>query len=213
MAKGPFSSKVRLTFLRGMEALGTTASNLASNAKLKAAEINLENRRREILTNFSLRAFEMWQKGEKLPGALSEMLSELSDIEDKLSVLRAQKYAKVPQPEGAPKATASPMGTEDDTADAAEAADQPSDTAEGGDGIPVSCTVSDEGGENGEPVQCELDESEPMDGPSGRYAPVEPEGENAGEESETEPEPEADHATDEPAGEAVPDAETDDTKQ
>ena len=95
MAKDPLSSKIRLTFLKGMEAIGTSASNLASNAKLKASEINLENRRREILTNFSLRAFEMWQKGVPLPEPLNEMLVELCDIDDRLSVLRAQKYARV----------------------------------------------------------------------------------------------------------------------
>ncbi len=87
--------KLRIALLKGMEALGTTAASLASNAKLKVNEINLETRRREILTNFSLQAFELWQKGVTLPDPLSEMLTELSDIENRLSVLRAQKYAKV----------------------------------------------------------------------------------------------------------------------
>ena len=98
-----FSSRVKLTVLKGMEALGTTASNLASNAKLKVNEINLENRRREILTNFSLQAFELWQKGVELPAPLAEMLEELSDTEARLSVLRAQKYAKVAGNEPAAK--------------------------------------------------------------------------------------------------------------
>ena len=95
MSKSTFSSRVRLALLKGMEAIGTSASNLASNAKLKVNEINLENRRREILTDFSLQAFELWQKGVPLPGTLSTMLEELSEIENRLSVLRAQKYAKV----------------------------------------------------------------------------------------------------------------------
>ena len=101
-----FSSRVKLTVLKGMEALGTTASNLASNAKLKVNEINLENRRREILTNFSLQAFELWQKGVELPAPLAEMLEELSDTEARLSVLRAQKYAKVAGNETAAKEAA-----------------------------------------------------------------------------------------------------------
>ena len=127
-----FSSKVKITLLKGMEALGTTASNLASNAKLKVNEINLETRRREILTDFSLQAFELWQKGVQLPPSLSEMLTELSDIESRLSVLRAQKYAKVNSAENAatdaetaaePEAGALPAEP-DDTADTGELAQE-----------------------------------------------------------------------------------------
>ncbi|HNX62549.1 MAG TPA: hypothetical protein PKN45_07900 [Candidatus Limiplasma sp.] len=141
MAKDPFSSKIRLTLLKGMEAIGTSASNLASNAKLKASEINLENRRREILTNFSLRAFEMWQKGVSLPEPLNEMLVELCDIDDRLSVLRAQKYARVATPD-AP--------SQDDHA-------TPDASAEGED----SCAVGDT--ETGEetPVPCDVQPVEP----------------------------------------------------
>lgn len=87
--------KLRITMLKGMEALGTTAANLASNAKLRVNELNLETRRREILTDFSLQAFELWQKGVQLPEPLADMLKELCEIESRLNVLRAQKYAKV----------------------------------------------------------------------------------------------------------------------
>ena len=78
-----------------MQALGSAASQLASNAKLRVNEINLESRRHEILTEFSLQAFEMWHSGVKLPKELSDLFSEISEIDEKLSVLRAQKYAKV----------------------------------------------------------------------------------------------------------------------
>ena len=149
MAEGSFYNKVRLVFLKGMETLGAAASNLASNAKLKAMEINLENRRREILTNFSLRAFELWQKGEQLPGSLSEMLTELSDIEDRLSLLRAQKYAKV-------------------TGNEAPVAPPADEAAEAEPGIPVKCSVNGNGDENAE---CEIssEETEPMDKAAQEY--------------------------------------------
>lgn len=91
MAK--FGNRVRLAWLKGMEALGTSASNLASNAKFRVAELNMESRRREILTEFNLKAFELWQKGEKLPPALDEMFQELSELDGKLNDLRAQRYA------------------------------------------------------------------------------------------------------------------------
>ncbi len=92
---GRFTHKVRIAILKTMEALGTSAANLASSAKLRVNELTLETRRREILTDFSLQAFELWQKGVELPAPLGGMLTELSDIESRLSVLRAQKYAKV----------------------------------------------------------------------------------------------------------------------
>lgn len=153
MAKDPFSSKIRLTLLKGMEAIGTSASNLASNAKLKASEINLENRRREILTNFSLRAFEMWQKGVSLPEPLNEMLVELCDIDDRLSVLRAQKYARVATPD---------TSSQDDPA-------TPDTSVES----ETSCAVEDT--ETGEetPVPCEVLPVE-LD-PSVSYAELKPE--------------------------------------
>lgn len=88
-------NQLKLAWLKGMEVLGTSASNLASNAKHKVAEINLETRRREILTEFSIKAFDLWQKGETLPEPLSAMLQELSEVDERLSVLKAQKYAPV----------------------------------------------------------------------------------------------------------------------
>lgn len=104
------SHKLRITMLRGMEALGTSAANLASNAKLRVNELNLETRRREILTDFSLQAFELWQKGVQLPEPLADMLKELCDIESRLNVLRAQKYAKVASEGGAkPDGVAAPV--------------------------------------------------------------------------------------------------------
>jgi len=90
-----FTRRVRIAFLKTMEALGTSAANLAGSAKLKVQELTLENRRREILTDFSLQAFELWQKGAQLPEPLATMLAELCEVESRLSVLRAQKFAKL----------------------------------------------------------------------------------------------------------------------
>ena len=95
MPKTKFSSRIKIAFLNVMQAFGSAASHLASNAKLRVSEINLESRRHEILTEFSLQAFEMWHNGTKLPKELSDMFKEIVEIDDKLSILRAQKYAKV----------------------------------------------------------------------------------------------------------------------
>lgn len=118
------NNRLKLAWLKSVEVIGTGASNLASNAKHKAAEITLETRRREIMTEFSLLALDLWQKGEQLPKPLDDLLVELTDIDERLSVLRAQKYATVggeekaggePQAE-TPAAQAEPNGDEDTVA-------------------------------------------------------------------------------------------------
>lgn len=95
MPKSNLSSRIKIAVLNAMQAFGSAASQMARNAKLRVNEINLESRRHEILTEFSLQAFSMWHNGVKLPKELSDMFVELNEIDDKLSVLRAQKYAKV----------------------------------------------------------------------------------------------------------------------
>ena len=95
MSKTKLSSRIKIAFLNIMQAFGSAASHWATNAKLRVQEINMEARRHEILTEASLQAFELWHNGVKLPKELADMFQELSVIDDKLSVLRAQKYAKV----------------------------------------------------------------------------------------------------------------------
>ncbi|MBN1777614.1 MAG: hypothetical protein JW811_05775 [Clostridiales bacterium] len=95
MPKTKLSSRIKIAFLNIMQAFGSAASHWATTAKLRVQEINLEARRHEILTESSMRAFELWHNGVKLPKELSDMFHELSGIDDRLSVLRAQKYAKV----------------------------------------------------------------------------------------------------------------------
>lgn len=90
-----FVNRVKLAWLRGVEVVATSASNLASNAKFKVAEINLETRRREIMSEFTQKAYDLWQNGIMLPEPLNGMLQEASDLDERLSVLRAQRYAAV----------------------------------------------------------------------------------------------------------------------
>jgi hypothetical protein len=95
MSQQKLSSRIKIAFLNVMQAFGSAASNWANNAKLRVQEINLEARRHEILTESSLQAFELWHTGVKLPKELNDMFAEISAIDEKLSILRAQKYAKL----------------------------------------------------------------------------------------------------------------------
>ena len=48
MPKRKLSSRIKIALLNIMEALGAAASHMASSAKVRVAEINLQSRRHEI---------------------------------------------------------------------------------------------------------------------------------------------------------------------
>lgn len=113
----PVGSNVKMAFFKGLEALGKGASNMASNAQQKLNEINLETRRRELLSEIPVRALDLWQKGAEMPPALGDMLKELSELDEQLTVLRAQRYAKIQ--EDASEAGEETAGESDSVADEA----------------------------------------------------------------------------------------------
>lgn len=82
-------------WLKSMEAISNTASNIASNTKYKVDEMNIVNRRREILSDFGAQAYELWQKGEKFPEQLDALLKELSELDEALNAIRIEKLAGV----------------------------------------------------------------------------------------------------------------------
>lgn len=82
-------------WLKGMEAVSNTASNIASNTKYKVEEMNILNRRREILSDFGAQAYELWQKGEQFPESLAALLQELSTLDETLNAIRTEKLAGV----------------------------------------------------------------------------------------------------------------------
>jgi len=83
---------LKKTWIKGMEAVSSAASNLANNTKQKVNEINLDNRRREILSDFGLIAYELWQKGMELPKELNDLMVELSQVDEALNLLRIKPF-------------------------------------------------------------------------------------------------------------------------
>lgn len=82
-------------WLKSMEAISNTASNIASNTKYKVDEMNIVNRRREILSSFGIQCYEMWQKGEHFPENLEAQLRELSELDEALNAIRVERVAGV----------------------------------------------------------------------------------------------------------------------
>ena len=81
-------------WMKGMEAIGDTATKIASNTRYKVNEMNMVNRRREILSDFGEKAYGLWQKGEQFPAELDALLKELSQLVAALDEIRAEKAAK-----------------------------------------------------------------------------------------------------------------------
>ncbi|MBQ9251813.1 MAG: hypothetical protein IJ188_04170 [Clostridia bacterium] len=88
-------SSIKGIWLKGMEAIGNTASNIATNTKSKVDEMNLVNRRAEILKDFGNQAYALWLKGEHFPEELANQLQELQKLDDQLNDLRAERLAGV----------------------------------------------------------------------------------------------------------------------
>ena len=89
------SKSLKEFWMKGMEAIGNTASNIATNTRTKVDELTMVNRRRDILADFGSKAYALWQKGEHFPQELQEELEELSRLDEKLNDLRAERLAGV----------------------------------------------------------------------------------------------------------------------
>lgn len=87
-------NNVKTAFLKGLEALGKTASSLSDAAQQKLSEMNLETRRREMMAEIPRLVMQLWKDGVELPPALSELLGELSELDEKLSAMRPQPEEK-----------------------------------------------------------------------------------------------------------------------
>lgn len=90
-----FGNNLKNIWMKGMEAIGNTASSIASNTRFKVDEMNMVNRRAEILKDFGAKAYELWQKGAHFPEELEEQLQELGKLDEKLNDLRAERFAGV----------------------------------------------------------------------------------------------------------------------
>lgn len=116
-------SSIKGIWLKSMEAIGNAASNIATNTKSKVDEINLVNRRAEILRDFGNKAYALWQKGERFPEELDSQLEELSRLDEQLNEMRAERLAGVKVAEDAKEAAEEAVDeAADEVAEAAEEA-------------------------------------------------------------------------------------------
>lgn len=133
-------NNVKTAFLKGLEALGKTASSLSDAAQQKLSEMNLDTRRREVLSEIPKCVMQLWKDGVEMPKPLTALLNELSELEEKLAALR-------PQPEG--KAEEETKTEEPAEEAAEETAEETEETAE-----ESACDCAEE-------TCCECEQEEP----------------------------------------------------
>ena len=131
---------IKNIWVKGMTAIGNTANSIASNTRYKVEELNLLNRRNEILSDFGNKAYALWQKGVDFPEALENELVELSRLDEKLNALRVERLAGVKTGESLaeePSRQAPPAGEKTEPLSGAAAEPAEEETAPAGAPVPV----------------------------------------------------------------------------
>ena len=104
-----FGSTVKSLLSRGMEAVGNAASSLASSTRFKVDELNLNNKKSEILRGFGIRAYEMWKQGAQFPAELVALLEQVAEADAELERLRAERAAQSDSAGSAEQAPSAPV--------------------------------------------------------------------------------------------------------
>ena len=152
------SSTVKKRWMRGMEAVGDAFDRLAASTRLRVAEMNLSNQRKEILDNFGQRAYQLWKDGAVLPPELEELLQKVTELEKQLAEVRAERLKSGIQDEQTPEGAAAEeivkaaadeaAGITTKTAEAVEAVETgAAEALEAAEEITMEAAIRDETGE------------------------------------------------------------------
>lgn len=83
--------KVRELMLQGVKAVNNAANSVASTTRYKVDELNLQNRRKELLGTVSELAYALYKRGEELPEGLASVLKNVARIDEELSAIREER--------------------------------------------------------------------------------------------------------------------------
>lgn len=95
---------VKECWIKWMEAVGNTASDVANSTRYKVEEAKLLSKRQSIMDRLGETAYVLWQKGESFPAKLDEMLKALEDTNGKLNTLHSEHLAWINEKEKAARA-------------------------------------------------------------------------------------------------------------
>lgn len=117
-----FGQNLKDLVIKGIDAIGNTASSLASSTRHKVNEIALKGKRTEILEALGEKAYEAWKNGTDMPEELAADLREVLALDEELARVRNE-------PAGKNEESETPLGTEAADEKAGETAEpyQPAD--------------------------------------------------------------------------------------
>ena len=76
---------------KGIEAIGSKASDLASNAKQRVGEFNLANEKKDLFSAIGSKIYENYRNGMTIPDGLEEEITRIKEIDNELETIRAEK--------------------------------------------------------------------------------------------------------------------------
>lgn len=94
-----FNLKLRNALIKGMETIGSTASGIASNARFRVDEMNLQSKRRELMKSLADTVYELYKEGAEFPEKVAELLREIDGLDEQVRSMRAEFIDRV-TPEG-----------------------------------------------------------------------------------------------------------------
>ena len=74
--------------LKGIEAIGSKASDLASSTRQKMDIMNLESQKKELISTIGEKVMDLSQQGTLFPNEIEDLLNEITGIDEKISSLR-----------------------------------------------------------------------------------------------------------------------------
>ena len=128
-----FGQNLKNAVMKGIEAIGSTASSLASNTKQKVEEFNLSNQLKDLYAEIGEKVYTLSKQGTVFPGDLSDSIRRAAETEAELNRVREQKEEK-PEDETAGETGCATETGEEKTSFRPEAAEY---TAKDDNDVPV----------------------------------------------------------------------------
>lgn len=88
-----FLNESRALFVKTLEGISSSADKMANNAKFKAKEMAIINRKKELMKSLSDVSYELWLKGVHFPLEIERILDQIAATDDELSQLKAEHFA------------------------------------------------------------------------------------------------------------------------
>lgn len=118
---------MRELFLQGVEVVNNAANHVATATRSKVDELNLRNRRKELLDTLANTLYEQWQQGLELPAVMTETLEQIRGIDAQLKELDAQPDKPEPETSADEPETVPTIVVEEQQGEPAAEADMPAE--------------------------------------------------------------------------------------